>query len=448
MTVQLIEILTYLLLAISIFHFLGRNDEFTLLPVLFFIGTGLMRYNAVLSGKSDWVIVAYAFSIFDLNDELALRALRLFFLGTSVFVMSYIIFKKSDVSHTKGIDNSKMLNIFLQRNKLSILLLFGFFFLLNSYFRVVLSGFESAAYGLSYLFLFKLAIGGLVLLVFLLYRSIPPGETLQKMIYLLLLIIAAYVSYNPRTRFQFLSWMMAIGLILMKNTHPFKKIWIYSIGGAFVLLAFAYAGNLRHNFIRKADFKTQVQYAMYRLEVAEDQNMLDGFMMVLQVYPQHLDYGYGSEHFEILLRPIPRALWPEKPVGGYANKLGLNKYMPKGTTVGISQSIYGTFYGEGGTAGIIILSVLYGFIFSRLFQYTNRYGSDMRYVLKGIIFASAVPLLRGGDLPGIIAFIGMSYWPVFLFIFLYNGYIRRVKAGMVNSRLKKSEKSLSQATGE
>ena len=151
--------------------------------------------------------------------------------------------------------------------------------------------------------------------------------------------------------------------------------------------------------------------------------MLDGFMMVLDVYPKHLNYSYGMEHFEILLRPIPRKLWPGKPVGGYANKLGLNDYKNAGT-VGISQTIYGTFYGEGGVMGIIILSIIYGWLFVKLFRYTYRYNSDVHWLLKGIIIASFVPILRGGDLPGIIAFIGMSYWPVFLFLYQYNKFLK------------------------
>ena len=163
--------------------------------------------------------------------------------------------------------------------------------------------------------------------------------------------------------------------------------------------------------------------AFERSSSKEDQNMLDGLMMVMDVYPNHLDYHYGGEHFEILLRPIPRAIWPEKPVGGYANKLGLND-VRKGT-VGISQTIYGTFYGEGGVAGIVILSILYGYFFVRLFRMIGRYDSDLYWILKGIVLASFIPILRGGDLPGIVAFIGMSYWPVFLIVWQYNRYLKQ-----------------------
>ena len=151
--------------------------------------------------------------------------------------------------------------------------------------------------------------------------------------------------------------------------------------------------------------------------------MLDGFMMVLQVYPQHLAYHMGTEHLEILYRPIPRSLWPDKPLGGYANKLGLNDNMGGGS-VGISQSLYGTFYGDGGVTGIVILSFFYALILNLIMARSLKYNSDVRHLIKGITIASMIPLLRGGDLPGIYAFIGMSFWPVFYFVNRYGNFIR------------------------
>ena len=54
-----------------------------------------------------------------------------------------------------------------------------------------------------------------------------------------------------------------------------------------------------------------------------------------------------------------------------------------------------------------------------------RYNSDLYWLIKGIILASFIPILRGGDLPGIVAFIGMSYWPVFVMIYLYNKHLKK-----------------------
>jgi hypothetical protein len=164
--------------------------------------------------------------------------------------------------------------------------------------------------------------------------------------------------------------------------------------------------------------------AIERLLSAEDQNLLDGFMMALQVYPDQLEYQKGFQHLEILFRPIPRSLWPGKPLGGYANKLGLND-KDSGLTVGISESLYGTFYGEYGLAGIIGFSILYGFLFALFVYRAERYESDFHLVLKGVAVASLLVLIRGGDLAGIVAFIGMSYWPLIIVNYQYGKFIKR-----------------------
>jgi hypothetical protein len=429
MTVELIETLTILISFIAILYFFVSNDEFPALLIVFFIATGLMRFHAVQNGLSGWVKVAYAFPIFHMSDELAIRSLRLFFLGTVIFSVAYMFFRSKNgiIYYTK--DSKELFNRFLSRWQPYILTLFIIFLVINSYFRVLLNTYESFAYGLSYFFLFKLAIGGFAILMFLAYRNLQNKKL--KLLYLALLIIAAFMSYNPGTRFQFMSWMVALAFLIIRDMDVIKKSVLYTVGGVIIIIFFAYAGNARHSFVNQLDFDDKIELAWTRIEKGEDQNMLDGFMMVLQVYPEYLDFGYGNEHLEILYRPVPRAWWPEKPVGGYANKLGLNENMPKGITVGISQSIYGTFYGEGGIGGIILLSIIYAWLFTWLFKKASYFRSDMRFVIKGIVFASAIPLLRGGDLPGIIAFVGMSFWPVFLFMF---GYYRFRKLNMYDKK--------------
>ncbi len=427
MSFELIVFLTIILVLIAVAYFFLTNDEFPIIIPAFFIATGILRYNAVVKGLTEYVRVNYAYSIFEMNDELAFRALNLFFLGTTIFFFSYIIFSSTKSGYPKAVDNQNLFLEFLSKWRLIIIALFGFFLLVNSYMKVVLSGASGIAFGYGYFFLFRLAIGGVILLVFQLYANISFQQHLPlKVVVLVVLIMAAYASYNPTTRFQFLSWMIALGIFIMKDKSPITKFRTYAILGTAVIFFFAIAGNSRTVKVENLTFQENIDLAFYRLTIAEDQNMLDGFMMVLQVYPKLLDYHLGGEHLEILMRPIPRAIWPEKPVGGYVNKLKLNENIPD-TTVGISQTIYGSFYGEGGVGGIIIFSFIYGAMFFGFLRYAKRYDSHMQFILKGLIIASLIPLLRGGDLPGIVAFVGMSYWPVFLFLFYYNKFLKTKK---------------------
>lgn len=423
--IQYYQIAFWILLAVAVWHYFKYNDEFLLLPVAFFYFTGIQRYLAVAEGKAEWVRVAYTRNIFSpMTDEKAMEAMFLFAMGTVILVLSYRIFNRKVQWPRWQVDNNEVFTAFIKQHKSLILGLFIFYIFLYTITRPLIGG--SIALGQSYFLLLPMAVGGFVLLAYLVFRSYTWQEdTGVKLLYLGLMIYAIIQSYHPGQRFQFLSWMVAIGVLVTKDYNTKRKVKYYIAGGILVLFFFSLAGVMRRMDVSNLSINEKWELASARTESREDQNMLDGFMMVLDVYPEHLNYHYGGEHLEILMRPIPRAIWPGKPVGGYANKLGLNQ-LEKGT-VGISQTIYGTFYGEGGFWGIIIFSVLYGWLFVKLFRMAARYNSDLYWLIKGIILASFIPILRGGDLPGIVAFIGMSYWPVFIMIYLYNKHLKRLQ---------------------
>jgi hypothetical protein len=92
---------------------------------------------------------------------------------------------------------------------------------------------------------------------------------------------------------------------------------------------------------------------------------------------------------------------------------------------GISPSLVGDFYSEGGLIAIIIFSILYGYALAKLMGLSTQYTSSQSGLIQGIIVASLFPILRGGDLPGIVAFIAMAYWPLFIFLFLYRRAIKK-----------------------
>ena len=429
-----IRIVFYVLAAMAVYNFLKYKDEFVILLVYFFYSAGIKRYqHIVVEGKSSWTVVKYARDIFHLNNELALIALNLIALGTFLFSASYILFNTTGEEVPKK-DDPIILGKFVNKQRYFILTLFLVFLFFNGIFLGYTSNAAaegaSAAFGISsYAQMFQLAIGGIIILTFLVYRGIRfDSEPLVKTLFLALIILAAYISYNPLGRFSFLSWSIAIGIMVLRKLSIWKKVFLYTVLVPILGLFFAYTGNTRYGSHNNnvIGFKANVEAAYERMQEGEDENMLDGMMMLMQVYPEHLGHAYGMDHIEILLRPIPRAWWAGKPLGSYINKIGLTDNM-QGGTVGISPSIYGTFYAEGAIPGIILFSLLYGYLFVRLFRYSDKYDSGFGYILRGTIFASMLAILRGGDLPGIMAFIGMTYWPLILFINRYSEFIAKYR---------------------
>ncbi|HPI11516.1 MAG TPA: O-antigen polymerase [Catalimonadaceae bacterium] len=421
---------TMILGLLSMVLFFIKNDELPILFVLFFYTSGLNRYNLVVSGGDRWVRVAYAKNIFNLTNELGLQALNYFFLGTAMMCVSYITFSLTRKEPKVFKDNDGLLRLFLKQNQVPIIIVFLVISSTSFYAKLAfVNSFMASGGGISmggsYYIMLGFGIGGVITLMYLIFKNYDiKKQFIPKLIIGAILAFAASMTYSSSGRFQFLSWSITIGVIFVGNNNPLYKLRIYIIGGLIVSLAFGLAGVKRRTDTSSMSTFQKLSLAWERNKSTEDATMLDGFMMVLEVYPNHLGYHYGSEHLEILYRPIPRSIWPNKPLGGYANKLGLNDNMGGGS-VGISQSIYGTFYGEGGTTGIIVLSVIYCLIVNLIMRYSLSYNSDLRHIIKGITIASLVPLLRGGDLPGIYAFIGMSFWPVFVFISRYNSFLRQ-----------------------
>ncbi|SFC54840.1 hypothetical protein SAMN05421780_106215 [Flexibacter flexilis DSM 6793] len=441
-----ITIVTYLLVLFALYVFLKYNDEWIALIVFFFISSGLNRYNVVMDKKASWVRVAYSRGVdfFKMTDELGLEALNLFLFGTTMLSISYFYFSVQLKNvKVKKKDTPQQLNAYLNIHQPTIIFGFIGIFVVNT----VTKAFGSLLSGAgSYLMLFGMALGGMIVLIYITIQSLSLRQNFFSKILLTVIMLFAIVnSYDPYLRFQFLSWAIAAGIVFLKNKSITQKLMYYVVGGSAIIIVFAIAGVSRSQNLSKLSVSEIMDKALARSSNAEDSNMLDGFMMTLQVYPQHLNYQYGMQHLEILMRPIPRALWPDKPPGGYANKLGLNDNM-QGNYVGISESLYGTFYGEGAIIGIILFCILYGYLFAKAFQYADRYSSDIKYLLKGVILASTIPLMRGGDLPGIIAFVGMSYWPIFLLLRGYTNYINaeNLRKKRINSRLAHQAKLMQQ----
>jgi hypothetical protein len=266
----------------------------------------------------------------------------------------------------------------------------------------------------SYLILFSLSLVGVAILLAALWKSGAFRTEGQKFGALLLFVAIIYLTFQPSMRFQFLGWFVAATIILSSGLSFVRRAQVLVIGLVGAVALFAVAGALRNAEEPTAELE---QSAWERFAFAEDANMLDGFVLLRQVYPQMLGYSYGGEHLEILERPIPRSWWPDKPVGGYMNKLGIIT-ADSGFTLGISPSLFGSFYQEGGLVGVVLLSIIYGFGFGRLVSFSTRIVPLAGLLLRGILAAAIVPLLRGGDLPGIYAWFGMSFWPCLLILWL------------------------------
>jgi len=390
-----------------------KHDEIPLLisTLVFYIFT--FRFWALLQGWASPVDIGFGFDPIDSNSALDVQAIAT--LGETVLLSVYMLAQRRRIDVPHRLASPELLSWLRPRVvALGVICILISLEARRSVAVQIASGKSMAFEVSSYLSLFSMSLVGVAILITALWKSgafQAQGERLGAM---LLLLAIFYLTFQPGMRFQFLGWFVAATIILSSGQSVVRRAQVLAIGLAGAVTLFAVAGALRNTEDPTVGLE---QSAWERFAFAQDANMLDGFVLLRQVYPRLLGYSYGGEHLEIFERPIPRAWWPDKPVGGYLNKLGLIT-AESGFTFGISPSLFGSFYQEGGLVGVVLLSIIYGFGFGRVVSFSTRIVPLTGLLLRGILAAAIVPLMRGGDLPGIYAWFGMSFWPCFLCLWL------------------------------
>lgn len=420
------------LIALSIYWALRRNDDIPLLlsAAIFYFSS--YRYWAVVNGISPWINPGPLFTIVPITDAAALRCLHYIVFGEVCLLSAYMLCQSQVLRlMPRAVDPR-----FLRRLRPIILgcglAALPLVLILRSVASSRIAAGASGALGGGYFSLPPLAMIGLSTLLFCLwkFKGLPTWKD-QALAGLILLAIAN-LTFRTSTRFQFLGWIIAGSVIFLSSLRPRIRLLYLGVLGGVGLVLLMVAGVMRSPEIAALVLNQGtaliqhplVHQALYeRLFGAVDGNMLDGMVILEDVYPRLLPFSFGGEHLEVLLRPIPRAIWPEKPVGGYMNKLGIID-PASGATLGYSPSIFGEFYTEAGVLGIFVLSILYGAGLGRLIRYSNRLHPFGAILVRAIVTAALVPLLRGGDLPGIVAWIVMAFWPCLVLLFVYRKYFQ------------------------
>ena len=416
----------FLLLAWGIFWLLKRNDEIPILIAAFFTYCGAYRFYAVENLGGTWVNIS-PFGFDELTSALAIEALPFMILGQAIMVAAYCLLQTRTIPVSSFSLPPRATDWLRPKLLILSLAIFPLVAVTRAAASAQFNESGSYAFGVSsYLLLFPMVLTSIGLLWVLLWRTGGlDGNKMLKAVALITIAGVVWQSFDVSGRYKFLGWMIAVGIILSAHLKTRVKIVLQTVISIMVIFVFSLAGALRYSAID--DDKTK-SASWDRAIQAEDANMLDGFALLRQVYPERLRHTIGGGHAEILLRPIPRSIWPEKPVGGYMNKLGLTIAEGRGT-LGISPSLIGSFYAEGSWFGIFFFSALYGAVLAGIVRYAATLQPGGSVLVRAVVCAALVPLLRGGDLPGIYAWLGMSFWPVAIFLYTHNRSLK-LEAGI------------------
>ena len=142
--------------------------------------------------------------------------------------------------------------------------------------------------------------------------------------------------------------------------------------------------------------------------------------LMIQGYPAKYGYKGFSDLFTILVNPIPRAIWPDKPILYGAEELDkqaafiLDGPIFMGTT-SLSFSIVGDGYQAGGTIGLFVYALFYGLFllfFDGVIYYTHR----SRPISVGLLGSGA--FLGFWGFRALFALTSFSYPTIMFILFL------------------------------
>ena len=151
--------------------------------------------------------------------------------------------------------------------------------------------------------------------------------------------------------------------------------------------------------------------------------------LVMEIFPEREPYRYGQTLLVAVLSPIPRAIWPDKPIGlgkELTRYLGTYYAAVYDTSKGLSitPTLVGDFYANLGFAGVLIGGLMVGIICRTVAAYAVK---DMRdglqlkpaRVLIPAVFLSGLVELRA-DAAMLIFFYMYTMIPLWLILRLFS----------------------------
>lgn len=396
----------------SILWMLRRNDEIPLLISSLLGYVASYRYWAVTHGINDWVNLTN-FGVPTITEEMALTALPYIVIGQVCVLTTYWVNQSEKIPILQTVELTSFFTWLTPKVLLLGLLCLPLVTAVRNIVASQVASGSSLSYQVSgYLFQFPFVLVGISTLVLCLWKFGGLPELWQKAAAIAILIGVGQLSFQLSGRFQFLGCLATAAIILASSLQPKKRLLVLS---SFVIIAialFGAAGAMRGD-VAEGELRDA---ALERLLSAEDANMLDGFVILQYAVPSLSEFRWGGAHFEVLARPIPRAIWAGKPAGGgYMVEAGLSD-PTTGLTVGISPTIFGDFYSEAGLLGIFFFAIVYGVALAKIVCWSVTLHPFAGILVRSMICAALVPVLRGGDLPGIFAWLGMAFWPCLIIL--------------------------------
>ena len=220
-----------------------------------------------------------------------------------------------------------------------------------------------------------------------------------------LVVIAVLPAVFSGSRVEMLPALAAVGVLayLRRGTRP-RLLTMISLALVGFVLLISVPRDYRGTDDRTGTLLDAVATSVAHAETTGrdfilglDTAMLPALAIELSYVPDVIPFQLGSSYIEAALRPIPRAVWSEKPDAASTQLMRVLWPDLYAVRVGLAFSFFGEPYLNFGLPGVVVISSLFGVAWRSLWEYWHRQPKNV--VAIGILAISwpfLIVYMRGG----------------------------------------------------
>jgi len=199
----------------------------------------------------------------------------------------------------------------------------------------------------------------------------------------------------------FLFMFMVPGFIILSFQFKRKALVLIAVLAVFSVLVFRFLGYERYALregvspieqLRTQTSKGKEGVPSYLFQSGDFEAFEKG-MLLIQLIPEYESPYWGGSFATLVVMPIPRMLWPEKPKVS-PNDILMKWYPMIGENFAVT--LIGEAYANWLWPGVVLVLFLFGLISARLYQHTLSAQFDAEsWVLLGLYIAYIIMVMRG-----------------------------------------------------
>ena len=144
---------------------------------------------------------------------------------------------------------------------------------------------------------------------------------------------------------------------------------------------------------------------------------LEYFEYIVYAVPQRTgSWDYFAHNLQIFTEPVPRSLWPDKPIGSPVKFFELWDY---GTPIGMTISLPGAGWMSFGYVGIAIYAALFAWLYGAIYaRLLGRSATPVAMLAYALLAATTIVVFRDGILLTLLRQLPFYFGP-FLLVLLF-----------------------------